>query len=87
MENKREHERIPLSVDVKVSHPDIGEKLVKTKNISDSGLFILVEPTEMPAIGEVVEGQVQGVIDDPPVVKMKIVRMEDDGLGLQFIEA
>lgn len=86
MENKREHERIPLSVDVKISHPDIGEKLVKTKNISDSGLFILVEPTSMPPIGEIVQGQVQGVVDDPPVVKMKIVRMEDDGLGLQFIE-
>lgn len=85
MENKRQHERYPLSVDVKVTHPDIGEKIVKTRNISDSGLFIIVEPTEMPAIGEVVVGQVQGEIEDAPVVKMKIVRMEDDGLGLKFL--
>lgn len=87
MKNRREHERHPLSVDVKISHPDIDEKIVKTKNISDSGLFILVEPTMMPPIGEVVQGQVQGEIDDPPLVKMKIVRTEDEGLGLQFIEA
>ena len=86
MENKREHPRYPLSVDVKISHPDIGEKMVKTRNISDSGLFILVEPTAMPPIGEVVQGQVQGEHDDMPVVKMKIVRMEDDGLGLRFLE-
>ena len=86
MENKRVHPRYPLSVDVKISHPDIGEKMVKTSNISDSGLFILVEPTTMPPIGEVVKGQVQNEHDDMPVVKMKIVRMEDDGLGLQFIE-
>jgi hypothetical protein len=25
-------------------------------------------------------------MDDPPLVQMKIVRMEDDGLGLQFVE-
>lgn len=86
MENKREHPRYPLSVDVKISHPDIGEKMVKTRNISDSGLFILVEPTAMPPVGEIVQGQVQGEHDDMPIVKMKIVRMEDDGLGLQFIE-
>lgn len=86
MENNRKHPRYPLSVDVKISHPDIGEKMVKTRNISDSGVFILVEPTAMPPIGEVVQGQVQGEHDDMPVVKMKIVRMEDDGLGLQFIE-
>lgn len=86
MKDKRQHERYPLSVDVKISHADIGEKIVKTKNISDSGLFILVEPTTMPSVGEVVQGQVQGGHDDMPVVKMKIVRTEDDGLGLQFIE-
>ena len=40
----------------------------------------------MPPIGEVVQGQVQGEHDDMPVVKMKIVRMEDDGLGLRFLE-
>ena len=85
MENKRQHERYPLSVDVRITHPDIGDKMVKTRNISDSGLFIIVEPTEMPAVGEVVQGQVQSEHDDMPVVSMKIVRMEDDGLGLQFL--
>lgn len=86
MENKRIHPRHPLTVEVKIFHPDIGEKIVKTKNISESGLFILVEPTLMPALGEIVQGQVQGEFDDLPVVKMKIVRTEKDGLGLQFIE-
>jgi hypothetical protein len=87
MNNKRKHERYPFATDVKISHPDFGEKIVKTKDISDSGVFILVEPTAMPPVGEIVQGQVQGGAGDMPVVKMKIVRMEDDGLGLQFIES
>lgn len=86
MEEKRKHIRNPISVSVKISHPKIGEKIVKTKNISNGGLFILVEPTEMPPPGEIVEGQIQGMPEDPPVVKMKIVRIEKEGLGLQFIE-
>ena len=85
MQNRRRHPRIPMTVRVKIVHPAIGEKIVKTKNISDSGLFILAEPTEMPAIGEIVIGQVQGMIDDPPSLEMEIVRTEKDGIGLQFI--
>jgi hypothetical protein len=86
MDNRRRHTRHPLEVDVKITHPDIGEKIVKTKNVSDSGLFILVEPENMPSPGEVVEGQIQDMLDDAPIVKMKIVRIEEEGLGLQFIE-
>jgi hypothetical protein len=86
MENKRRHPRNPMTVNVKVSHPDIGEKVVKTKDISESGLYIIAEPTEMPPIGEIVQGQIQGMLEDPPVVKMKIVRIDEEGIGLQFIE-
>lgn len=86
MNDKRKHERIPLTTDIKISHPAIGEKIVKTKDVSDSGVFIIVEPTEMPPIGEVVEGQVQGGGGDMPVLKMRIVRVVGDGLGLQFVD-
>jgi hypothetical protein len=86
MENQRKHPRNPFEVRVKISHPDIGEKIVKTKDISEGGLFIITEPTDMPPVGEIVQGQIQGMMDDPPIVKMKIVRTEKDGLGLQFIQ-
>lgn len=87
MDNRRVHPRIPMTVSIKISHPDIGEKLVKTKNISDSGVFILVEPTDMPAIGTIVSGQVQGIIDSAPELDMEIVRTESNGLGLRYVDA
>jgi hypothetical protein len=86
MENKRKHPRHPVTVDIKIAHPDFGEKTVKTRNISDGGLFIVIEPTEMPAVGEVVKGQVQGAAVDLPILDMEIVRVEEDGLGLKFVE-
>ena len=85
-DNRRRHPRYPINADVLVRHPDIGEKIVKTRNVSDGGVFLITEPTAMPAIGEIVFGQVQGMIDNPPLIKMEIVRTEFDGIGLQFIE-
>ncbi len=85
MQNNRQHPRNPFEVRVKISHPAIGEKIVKTRDISEGGLFIVAEPTEMPPIGEIVTGQILGMMEDPPIVKMKIVRTEEQGLGLQFV--
>ncbi len=85
-ENRRIHPRHPVRVDIKITHHSFGEKIVKTKNLSDGGLFIIVEPTEMPPIGEVVLGQVQGAAQDLPVLQMEIVRVEENGLGLRFVD-
>jgi len=85
MDDRREHPRIPLQVSIKISHPQIGDKVVQTKDISDGGLFIVAEPSSLPAPGSIVKGQVQGGMDEAPVVAMKIVRVGLDGLGLQYL--
>lgn len=85
-DNKRKYPRYPMAVSVRIEHPAIGEKIVKTRNISDGGIFLIIDPSEMPAVGEIVRGQVQGMIENPPVLEMEIVRTEPDGLGLRFIE-
>ncbi len=85
--NRRQYPRYPITVDIKISHPEIGEKTVKTKNISDGGVFILVGAIGMPSPGEIVKGQVQGMVDNPPILDMKIVRTEKDGLGLRYIDS
>jgi hypothetical protein len=84
MEN-RLHPRTPMKVRVKILHSSIGELDVVTRNISDGGLFLVTEPTRMPNIGEIVEAQVQGMLDNPPIIRARIVRMENDGVGLQFV--
>lgn len=85
MENRRDHPRTPMKVRVKILHSSIGELTVATRNISDGGLFLVVEPTQMPNIGEVVEAQVQGILENAPIIRARIVRLENDGVGLQFV--
>lgn len=74
-----------MKVQVKVSHPSIGEILVPTRDISDGGIFLLTENIEMPPVGTVLTGQVQGMATDAPVIKMEIVRVEPAGVGLRFV--
>lgn len=78
--------RTPLSCRIKIAHESIGEVLVKTRDISDGGVFVIIDPENIPAIGTVVTGQVQGLMDDAPVLDMEVVRIEPQGIGLRFID-
>ncbi|WP_206045384.1 PilZ domain-containing protein [Oceanicoccus sagamiensis] len=84
--NKREHVRTKLRADVTVSHPELGDLNLHTGDISDGGAYILSEGHQLPPIGEMVSVQVQGMGGgDAPVVKMKVVRLDNDGVGLAFV--
>ena len=83
--NKRVHPRSPLKCRIKISHACVGETIVNTRNISDGGVFILTEHVEALPIGTIVQGQVQGMMVDAPVLSMEVVRVESEGLGLKFV--
>ncbi len=84
MNEKRKHRRIPISARVKITHPSIGSVIVTTRNLSDGGVFLVTKGLELPPLGSVLEGQVQDSMENPPIVKMKIVRIESDGIGVMF---
>lgn len=83
--DKRKHVRTPFVCRIKITHETVGELTVKTRDISDGGVFVVLEPEQIPPIGTVVKGQVQGLLDDAPVLEMEVVRMEPSGVGLRFL--
>ncbi len=84
--NNREHIRTKLRADIKVSHPDVGDLNLHTENISDSGAYILAEGHELPQPGELVQVQVQGMgSGEAPVLTMRVIRTDGDGMGLEFV--
>ncbi len=85
MSEQRKCPRTPLKCRIKIYHSSIGEVIVSTRNISDSGVFIITEGVDMPPLGSIVQGQVQGLMAEAPVVDMEIVRVEPGGLGLKFV--
>lgn len=85
MEDKRAHPRIPLNVKLKIWHPDVGEMDLLTKNFSEGGVFVVVDPKGLPSVGEIVQGQVQDAGGEMPIINMRIVRAEEGGWGLEFV--
>ena len=84
MDNKREHKRTPLKVQLRIDHPAHGQMLVTTRDISESGVFVVSGQVQGLPIGELVSGQVQGLPIEAPVVLMRVVRFEASGVALAF---
>ena len=84
--DQRQYVRTPFACCIKISHDSVGELLVKTRDISDGGVFVVLEPDNIPQIGTRLTGQVQGLMEDAPVLMMEVVRIEPAGVGLRFVE-
>lgn len=83
--NRRRHMRTKLRARIKLRHPSVGEVVVHTGDISDGGVFIHAGDAELPPVGSEVKVQVQDLPVDAPELDARIVRMEHDGIGLEFI--
>jgi hypothetical protein len=84
--DKRRHVRTAFACRIKIAHDSIGELVVKTRDISDGGVFVVLEPEHIPPIGTRLIGQVQGLMDDAPILQMDVVRVEPQGVGLRFVQ-
>lgn len=85
MSNKRRHQRTNLRCKFKIWNAELGEATVTTRDISDGGVFLILDASILLPVGTRVQGQVQGLMMDAPVVSMEVVRMEPTGVGLRFL--
>lgn len=84
----RGYPRISTRLKVALMMSSEGQILAATRDISDGGLFVLLDSKKMPEIGENVNVQVQGLPDgmEAPWLEMQVVRVENDGVGLMIIK-
>jgi hypothetical protein len=75
-----------MRADVKVTHPEVGDLELQTGDISDGGAYIITKGEAELKLGEIVTVQVQGMgSGEAPLVKMRIVRADKGGVGLEFV--
>lgn len=84
--NQRQHVRTSFACRIKITHASVGELLVKTRDISDGGVFVVLDPEQIPPVGTRLTGQVQGLMDDAPILQLEVVRVEANGVGLRFVQ-
>ncbi|GIZ10678.1 MULTISPECIES: PilZ domain-containing protein [unclassified Pseudomonas] len=85
MSNQRQQVRTPMKCRIKISHPNFGELLAQTRDLSDSGVYVKHPDMAALSIGAEVTGQVQDLPFPAPVLKMEVMRVDAEGAGLRFI--
>jgi len=86
---RRRHLRIGLVVEIELTLPGQKKVIVRTRNISDGGLFLVLDDIEMPPIGTEVQVRLKNQLGDgeePPINRATVVRHEPHGIGLAFLE-
>ncbi len=84
MEEKRQHVRTTVSASVKLMHPSFGSLRFKTRDMSHGGLFLMTGGQVDLPVGTEVSVQALDMFEEAPIVKAKIVRIESQGIALQF---
>ena len=84
MTDQRQHRRTPMSAPVKLTVGDSGSLDVTLRDLSEGGVFLKIGDAPPPPLGSLVTVQVQG-LPDAPLVQARVVRVEDEGIGLMFL--
>lgn len=84
--DRRRHPRIPVASRILISHHSFGSMLVKTRDVSTGGVFLVFEHLPDLPPGTVIQGQIQDDLPDRPLVRMEVVRFEPNGIGLRFLD-
>lgn len=71
---------------VKIRHSSFGEKVLKVRDLSETGAFLFCKWGEMPCVGSLIGFQLQGGEGLAPWVMTTLVRWDRDGVGVAFCE-
>ncbi|ACL74115.1 conserved hypothetical protein [Thioalkalivibrio sulfidiphilus HL-EbGr7] len=85
--DRRRHPRIPMEVEVELHVPAEALRVVRTRDLSGSGVLLLMPAEGRPAIGARVQVRVVGALGDgdaPPLVPATVVRDLPEGVAVAF---
>lgn len=86
--NKRSSPRVPIKLEVEFDLDDSNPLTFVTKDISDTGIFISMLPEDQPPVGTTAHVKLKNNFEDgeePPLLKMQVVRQSKNGIGLIFL--
>jgi hypothetical protein len=85
---QRRHPRVNIQIEVELTAPELDALILKSGNLSQSGLFLCVESAVPLQMGDEVCVRLKHALGDgePPLVKAQVVRVTEHGIGLRFNE-
>lgn len=89
-EEQRKYPRRELHLEVELGFPSGEKQIVRTRDVSEGGVFVVLDRFYRPVIGEVVTVKLNDVEREThekfPSSEAVVVRQEEGGVGLAFIE-
>ncbi|WP_116475847.1 PilZ domain-containing protein [Zobellella maritima] len=88
MEDRRRHPRRKTTCKIRLSNEHFGPINGNIRDLSESGVFVEVATTSDFSRGMLLEAEVLDSDWDQtlPPLTMKVVRIETDGIGLEFAD-
>lgn len=87
---QRKYPRRELHIEVELGFPSGEKQIVRTRDVSEGGVFLVLDKLRRPVIGEVVTVKINDNVDPSemvfPSADAVVVRQEEGGIGLAFIE-
>lgn len=83
---RRRGARIPVNARVMLVNGTIGEIVARTRDISDTGVFIVIQPVPRLPVGAHIKMHMLDSAMPNIAFNMKVSRVMADGLGLMFID-
>lgn len=85
-QNQRKSPRIKASFRVELSHPELGTITSRTRDISESGAFVILNEAVTPSLHMHIHIRVIGLpTGNGDKVESEVVRVEDEGIALKFL--
>ncbi|MBK3869884.1 PilZ domain-containing protein [Pseudomonas stutzeri] len=85
MQNQRQHPRTNMTCRIRIAHPVVGEVFAQTRDLSDGGVYVHHPELVVLHPGDVVAGQVQDLPIPAPELRMVVMRVDAEGVGLRFV--
>jgi hypothetical protein len=70
---------------IKITHESFGECLGQTRNLTPTGVYVRHPVLSALSRGAVVYGQVQDLPTGAPRVRMEVIQVDAEGIGLRYL--
>lgn len=84
MTDNRRPPGLPLEVDILLTIPGVGELSLKSRDLSDHGVFVVTDGLLELPLGTLVTLQVRDLVQAPRV-PAQVVSCDSEGLALDFV--
>lgn len=85
MSEKRAHKRKLVNASIHLFHDSFGEIESIARDISNGGVFVIVQPEHEIAIGEQLQMRLLDSSDPNVLFNVQVVRHDKGGMGLMFL--